>query len=52
MFVPGMSAKEPFVALGAVALWGIYGAAYFFRASKKKGREILLSSQVATTSKA
>ena len=24
-FVPGMSSKEPYVALGAVALWGIYG---------------------------
>jgi amino acid transporter len=52
-FVPGMSSKEPFVALGVVGLWGIYGAAYFFRASKKKGREILLSqvpagSKVAT----
>jgi CDP-diglyceride synthetase len=52
-FVPGMSAKEPFVALGVVGLWGIYGATYFFRASKKKGREILLSqvpvgSKVAT----
>jgi len=42
-FVPGMSAKEPFFALGAVALWGIYGATYFIRASRKKGREILLS---------
>jgi amino acid transporter len=48
-FVPGMSAKEPFVALGVVGLWGIYGATYFFRASKKKGREILLS-QVPTGS--
>lgn len=43
-FVPGMSAKEPFVALGVVALWGVYGGVYFLRGSKKKGREILLSS--------
>jgi basic amino acid/polyamine antiporter, APA family len=51
-FVPGMSAKEPFFALGGVAIWGIYGAIYFIRASKKKGREILLSSQVPAASKA
>jgi len=42
-FVPGMSAKEPFFALGVVAAWGIYGAAYFVKASRKQGREILLS---------
>ena len=42
-FVPGMSSKEPFFALGAVAVWGVYGGAYFIRGSKKKGKEILLS---------
>ncbi len=42
-FVPGMSVKEPLVALGVVAAWGIYGGTYFIRASKKRGREILLS---------
>jgi amino acid transporter len=42
-FVPGMSAKEPLVALGVVAAWGIYGGTYFIRASRKQGREILLS---------
>jgi positive regulator of sigma E activity len=36
-FVPGMSSKEPYVALGAVALWGIYGFVYFLRTSKAKG---------------
>ena len=46
-FVPGMSAKEPFFALGAVALWGIYGAVYFLRGSRKKGKEILLSGSPA-----
>jgi hypothetical protein len=38
--VPGMSAKEPYIALGIVALWGIYGLVYFTRASRAKGREI------------
>jgi amino acid transporter len=37
-FVPGMSPKEPFVALGLVALWGIYGLYYFMSASKAQGR--------------
>ena len=43
-FVPGMSSKEPFFALGVVALWGIYGGVYFMRASRKKGKDILLAS--------
>jgi amino acid transporter len=46
-FVAGMSPKEPFVALGIAAVWGIYGAFYFVRSSKKKGREILLTSRPA-----
>ena len=33
--VAGMSKMEPFVALGIVAVWGLYGAAYFVYASKK-----------------
>jgi hypothetical protein len=32
-----MSAKEPYVALGLVALWGIYGLVYFSRTSKARG---------------
>jgi amino acid transporter len=36
-FVAGMSAKEPYVALGLVALWGIYGLVYFSRTSKARG---------------
>jgi len=40
--VSGMSWKEPFIALGVVALWGGYGAMYFMRASKAKGRSVLL----------
>jgi amino acid transporter len=47
-FIPGMSPKEPFVALGLVALWGIYGLVYFARSSKAKGQAIVLP----TTAKA
>ncbi|TWJ26503.1 APC family permease [Geobacter argillaceus] len=43
--VSGMSWKEPYIALGVVAVWGIYGALYFLRASKAKGKEVLLSSR-------
>jgi APA family basic amino acid/polyamine antiporter len=43
--VAGMSWKEPYIALGVVALWGIYGALYFAKSSKKAGKEILLSSK-------
>ena len=42
-FVPGMSSKEPFFALGVVGAWGIFGAVYFLRASRRRGKEILLS---------
>ena len=41
--VPGMSAKEPFVALGVVALWGMYGLFYFSGASKAQGKSMLVS---------
>ncbi|MGA2035257.1 MAG: hypothetical protein ABSG68_23670, partial [Thermoguttaceae bacterium] len=40
--VPGMSYKESFVALGVAGVWGLYGAAYFVFASKKKGRSVLV----------
>ena len=43
--VPGMSAKEPFFALGGVALWGLYGLVSF-RASKAQGRAILSPAAV------
>src|SRR5208283_4114807 len=42
--VSGMSWKEPYIALGVCALWGIYGAVYFLKSRKGKGKEILLSS--------
>jgi amino acid transporter len=41
--VAGMSVKEPYIALGFCALWGLYGGYYFVKASKKKGKEVLLS---------
>jgi amino acid transporter len=35
--------KEPYLALGISALWGIYGGIYFLRSSKSKGKAVLLS---------
>ena len=37
--------KEPLLALGISAVWGIYGAIYFLRSSKANGKEILLTSR-------
>ena len=37
--------KEPLLALGISAVWGIYGAIYFIRSSKQKGKSILLESK-------
>ena len=37
--------KEPLMALGISAVWGIYGAIYFLRSSKAKGKTVLLSSK-------
>jgi APA family basic amino acid/polyamine antiporter len=45
-FVNGMSWKEPYVALGVAAVWGIYGAIYFIIGSKKAGKPIMLSAPV------
>jgi basic amino acid/polyamine antiporter, APA family len=36
---------EPLSALGISAIWGLYGAVYFLRASKAKGKAPLLSSR-------
>ncbi|HXI82508.1 MAG TPA: APC family permease [Verrucomicrobiae bacterium] len=47
--VSGMSVKEPYIALGVCALWGIYGAFYFAKSSKAKGRETILTSKPAVT---
>src|ERR1700748_717296 len=40
--VSGMSWKEPYIALGVCAAWGIYGAVYFMRTSKAKNRSVLV----------
>src|SRR6202142_2083472 len=45
--VAGMSWKEPYIALGVCAAWGIYGAVYFIKSSKTKGKEVYLSSKPA-----
>jgi amino acid transporter len=37
--------KEPLCALGISAIWGIYGAIYFLRSSKAKGKTVLLESR-------
>jgi amino acid transporter len=37
--------KEPLLALGISALWGIYGALYFIRSSKAKGKTALLAAR-------
>src|SRR5208337_3329167 len=39
--------KEPLLALGISAAWGIYGGIYFLRSSKKKGKSILLDAKEA-----
>ncbi len=42
---------EPLTALGISALWGLYGAVYFLRSSKAKGKSILLDSKDTIASK-
>lgn len=44
LYVPGMSKLEPFIALGAAAIWGVYGILYFVISSKKKGRSMILET--------
>ena len=39
------TSKEPLLALGISAVWGIYGAIYFIRSSKAKGKTILLGDK-------
>jgi basic amino acid/polyamine antiporter, APA family len=46
--VSGMSVKEPFIALGICAAWGIYGGVYFLRASKAKGKSVLAEKPATT----
>lgn len=42
--IAGMSWKEPYVALGIAAVWGIYGAVHFFVSSKKKEKPVMVTS--------
>jgi basic amino acid/polyamine antiporter, APA family len=37
--------KEPYLALAFSAVWGLYGAVYFLRSSKAKGKSALLSAK-------
>ncbi|MGA2351542.1 MAG: APC family permease [Terracidiphilus sp.] len=37
--------KEPLLALGISAAWGVYGAIYFIRSSKAKGKAVLLTAK-------
>jgi amino acid transporter len=39
--------KEPLLALGIAAIWGIYGTVYFLRSSKAQGKAILLEEKVS-----
>jgi hypothetical protein len=42
----GLGTKmEPLCALGISAAWGFYGAIYFLRTSKRKGKAILLEAR-------
>jgi len=45
--VSGMSWKEPYIALGVAAVWGIYGIVYFRSRSSKLGREMILTQKPA-----
>ena len=40
---------EPLTALGISGLWGLYGAIYFMRASKSKGKTVLLETKSVTS---
>jgi APA family basic amino acid/polyamine antiporter len=47
--VSGMSVKEPYIALGICAMWGLYGGIYFLRASKKASKPVLLTDKPLTS---
>jgi APA family basic amino acid/polyamine antiporter len=40
---------EPLTALGISAVWGLYGAWYFMKSSKKKGKALLLDKKAAVS---
>jgi amino acid transporter len=39
------TAKEPLGAIGIAFLWGLYGAVYFMKSSKAKGKAVLLTNK-------
>jgi amino acid transporter len=41
------SVKEPLIAVGISVVWGIYGAIYFSRNSRKRGKETILAAKPA-----
>jgi amino acid transporter len=41
------TSKEPLLALGISAIWGIYGTIYFLRTSRAQGKAILLEEKVS-----
>jgi hypothetical protein len=41
------SVKEPLMAVGIAVIWGLYGAIYFVRNSKKRGKDTMLVSKTA-----
>jgi len=41
------SVKEPLMAVGVAVIWGAYGAIYFMRNSKKRGKDTILVSKPA-----
>ncbi len=43
------TSKEPLLALGISVAWGTYGAIYFLKSSKKKGKSVLLASKQAVS---
>ncbi len=45
--VSGMSWKEPYIALGVAAVWGIYGVVYFKSRSAKLGKPVMLVEKPA-----
>ena len=45
--VSGMSWKEPYIALGVAAVWGIYGIIYFRKRSAQAGKPVYVSEKPA-----
>jgi len=41
------SAKEPLMAVGLSIIWGVYGAIYFMRNSKRRGKETMVVAKTA-----